>query len=214
MSNSQKLVLMIQPIKLQGLIWQAVLKSQGLGVIWEAIDFNIEENLDQLEAAGLPLPNFLLIDVGLENFNPYALCRFCRNRYPHVNIILTDGRQREIHSSQRQWAINQGASDFLPGFSRNNLFISVTSQVKRLLQVLDNQTLDNEALNTLLSSIKQKLEASQSTAQGQSKVAEKSTSGNENETGNSPQNENGKSGTENQENPPPKLRRRYRGVSY
>jgi len=204
MSNSQKLVLMIQPIKLQGLIWQAVLKSQGLAVIWEAIDFNIEENLDQLEAAGLPLPNLLLIDVGLENFNPYALCRFCRNRYPHVKIILTDGRQREIHSSQRQWAINQGASDFLPGFSRNNLFISVTSGVKQLLQVLDNQTLDNEVLMAVLSSIKHKLEARQSTAKGQSKVAEKSTSGNE----------NGKSGTENKENPPPKLRRRYRGVSY
>jgi CheY-like chemotaxis protein len=161
MTDFQKLVLMIQPVRLQGLIWHAVLKSQRLAVIWESADFDIVESLNQLEAAGLPLPNLLLIDVRLKDFNPYSFCRWCRDRYPSVKVLLTNSAQREIEPSERQWAIYQGASDLIAGFRRDNLVTSVTTGVKRLLEILDNQSLDNSALIAVLFAMKRELEARQ-----------------------------------------------------
>lgn len=161
MTDSQKLVLMVQPTRLQGLIWHAVLKSQRFAVIWEAADFDIAENLHQLAIAGLPLPNLLLVDVRLKDFNPYAFCRWCRGEYPDVKIILTNVAQREIEPSERQWAMHQGAADLMPGFRRDNLVTSVTTGVKRLLQVLDDQPLDNGALIAVLFAMKRELEARQ-----------------------------------------------------
>ena len=159
MSDLQKLVLMIQPTRLQGLIWQAVLKSQKLAVIWEMPDFDIEENLAQLEAAGLPLPNLLLIDVRIKNFNPYAFCRHCRDRYPDVKIVLTHSGQREIEGAERQWAMNQGAADFMAGFQRQNLVTTVTDRIQRVLQILDDHPFKHRALIAVLFSMKRELEA-------------------------------------------------------
>lgn len=166
MGDSQKLVLMIQPTRLQGLIWHAVLKSQKLAVIWETPDFKIEENLAQLEAAGLPLPNLLLVDVRLKNFNPYAFCRSCRDRYPSVKVVLTNSGQREIAPSERQWAMNQGAADLMGAFQRQNLVTMVTEQVQRVLEILDDHPFKNKALIAVLFSMKRELEAMENVPAG------------------------------------------------
>jgi CheY-like chemotaxis protein len=159
MTDSQKLVLMIQPSRLQGLIWQAVLKSQGIAVIWESSDINLPENLDQLKAAGLTLPNLLLIDVRLPDFNPYNFSRWCRQKHAEVKIVFTNSAQPETVPSERQWAIHQGACDLLPGFQRDNLVSQVTIAVKRVLEILDSHPLDNGALISVLLSMKRQLEA-------------------------------------------------------
>ena len=112
--DPRKLVLMIQPIKVQGTIWQAVLRSQQISVIWESPRANLIENLKQLRDAKLDLPDLLLIDVCLKTFNPFDFCRWCRERYPEVKIVLVDGGQKEVFHTERQWAMNQGAADLLP----------------------------------------------------------------------------------------------------
>lgn len=159
MADSQKLVLMVQMTRLQGLIWQTVLKSQQLSVIWETPEIDLFDSLTQLEQAGLALPDLLLIDVRIENFNPYAFCRWCRENHPTTNIVLTNPSQKEILPSERQWAIHQGASDFLPGFQLENLVSSVAFSVKRVLDILDSHPLNNGALISVLLSMKRQLDA-------------------------------------------------------
>lgn len=159
MADSQKLVLMVQPTRLQGLIWQTVLKSQQISVIWEAADSNLMENINLLQQAELTLPDLLLIDVKLPELNPYTFCRWCREQHPGVKVILTDNSQYEISRYERRWAIYQGAADLLPGFQRENLVSSVASSVKRVLEILDSHPLNNGALISVLLSMKRQLEA-------------------------------------------------------
>ncbi|MDX2216299.1 MAG: response regulator [Oculatellaceae cyanobacterium bins.114] len=158
MADSQRLVLMIQPTRLQGLIWQAVLKSQQLAVIWESPETNLEENLSQLQQAGLALPDLLLVDVRLRNFNPYAFCRWCRDHCPDIKVVLINASKKEIIPSERQWAVLQGAADLLPAFDPENLVTTVADGVKRVLKVLDEQSLNNGALISVLLNIKRELE--------------------------------------------------------
>lgn len=159
MADSQKLVLMVQMTRIQGLIWQTVLKSQQLSVIWETPDINLFDSITQLQQAGLALPDLLLIDVRMDHFNPYAFCRWCQQNHPTVKVILTNPSQKEILPSERQWAVHQGASDFLPGFQLENLVSSVAFSVKRVLDILDSHPLNNGALISVLLSMKRQLDA-------------------------------------------------------
>lgn len=161
-TSSQKLVLMVQPTRLQGMIWQAVLKSQNIAVIWEAVDTNLRDSLNQLRAAELALPELLLVDMGLPHFNAYEFCRWCRETHPDVKVILTNSRQTKVSASERQWAIYQGAADLLPGFKADTLVSSVAAATKRILEVLDDHPLNNGALISVLLSMKRELEARRS----------------------------------------------------
>lgn len=158
MAYSQKLVLMVHSKRLHGQIWLAVLKSQKISVISEAPEINLYENINQLQEAGLDLPDALLIDVGLRNFNPFAFCRWCRDTCPDVKVILVNPSQQEISSSERQWAMMQGAADLLPGFDIDNLVSTVADGVKRVLKALDGQPLDNGALISVLLAMKRELD--------------------------------------------------------
>lgn len=170
MTDSQKLVLMIQPVKLQGLIWQAVLKSQGISVIWESSQVDFVDNVQQLKKAGLALPDAILVDVGIEGFNPYAFCRLCRDRYSEMQVILTNTARDDIHPSERQWAMYQGAADYLPAFQPDSLVTSVTQGVKSVLQAIDSAPLENGALVSVLFSIKRQIESRKATKQAQSQA--------------------------------------------
>lgn len=154
---------MVQPSRLQGLIWQTVLKSQQLSVIWESPTADLADNLDQIKAAGLTLPDLLLVDMQVPELNPYAFCRWCREQYPGLKLVLTNSNQAAISLSERQWAVNQGASDLLAGFQQDNLVSGVTSGVKRVLEILDGQPLNNGALISVLLAMKRQLEARSAT---------------------------------------------------
>jgi CheY-like chemotaxis protein len=157
MTHSQKLVLMVQETRIQGLIWQAVLRSQNLAVIWGSSDTNLANSLDQIKTAGLVLPDLLLIDMRIPKFNAYAFCRWCREHHPEIKILLTNVTQRQIAPSERKWAMNQGAADVLTGFQRDNLVNSVAIAVQRTLEILDEHPLDNNALISILLLIKREL---------------------------------------------------------
>ncbi len=159
MTNSQKLVLMVQPSKLQGLIWQTVLKSQGLSVLMESPDADLMDTISQISGAGLNLPDLLLVDVRIQNLNPYAFCRWCREEHPELKIILTNGAQKEISQPERQWAVHQGAADLLPAFQPDNLATCVADSVRRVLEILEDHPLNNAALISVLLAMKRELDA-------------------------------------------------------
>lgn len=149
---------MVQPNRLQGAIWQAVLKSQEITVIWEVADANLPESFGQLKQAGLRLPEVLLLDAQSPGLNPLMFCRWCREYHPDVQVVLTDHTQREIPSYERRWALYQGAADFLPGFQRQNFVSSVAEAVKRILELLDNHPLNNGALISVLLAMRRQLD--------------------------------------------------------
>jgi CheY-like chemotaxis protein len=162
MAESQKLVLLVQTVRLQGLIWQTILRSQNLSVIWEFPDINLPESLDQLKTAGLELPDLLVIDVQIPNFNPYSFCRWCRQHYPEMSIILTNSSQSEISPSQRQWAIHQGASDLFPGFKLEYLVSSAVAVARFVVKRLHIKALNGSLLITSLLAIKHQVERTNS----------------------------------------------------
>ncbi|HEY9647766.1 MAG TPA: response regulator [Chroococcidiopsis sp.] len=225
-----KLVLMIQPNRLQGLIWQTVLKSQKISAIQETADSDLTSSISELKQAGLTLPDLLLIDINQVGFNPYSFCRWCRDNHPDVKIVLTNSAQLEISPPERQWALNQGAADLLPVFQIENLVSSVAVGTKRLLDILDYPDFDNAALISTLLRMKREFdarrfkEASGAIADSTSPVSEvmapplnglQPTSANGNGNGNgTPAPAPAPPPQPQQPQQPPTVKRQYRGVSY
>jgi CheY-like chemotaxis protein len=146
MAETRKFVLMIQPMSRQGAIWQSILRSQNLSVIWEQPDVSLADSFKHLRLVKVPLPDLLLIDTRIQTVNAYSLCRWCRDHYPELHVVLVNGAQKEISPSEREWAIYQGASDLLPRFQRDRLVSGAVARIRRILELLDRPTLDSGAL--------------------------------------------------------------------
>jgi CheY-like chemotaxis protein len=135
----QKTVLMLHSSALQSKVWQEVLTSQGIAVA----HLNPGTDLSSLlthRAASQDLPDLLLLDMTGIKINPYHFCRWCRDTYPQIKIVLMSEKRTEVSASERKWAIHQGAVDLLAGFPEPQLFnnlLEVTVKVKRILQILD-----------------------------------------------------------------------------
>ncbi|NJR65425.1 MAG: response regulator [Leptolyngbyaceae cyanobacterium CRU_2_3] len=145
-----KFVLMVQPTSHQGSIWQAILRSQQISVIWESPDVDLSNSLGRLKKSGYALPDLLLIDTRVQKFNPYAICRWSRKNCPGLKILLVNGAQRTITPSEREWAILQGAMDLLPRLQRDRLMSGAVDRVKRVLELLDSPTFNSKALVSAL----------------------------------------------------------------
>lgn len=151
--HDAKFVLMVQPMNLQGAIWQAILRSQQISVIWEAADVNLQSSLVHLKEAGLAPPDLILIDTRVQTFNAYTFCRWCRDHCPETKVVLVSGAQKEVTPSERAWALYQGASELLPRFRRDSLVSGAVTRVRRILDLLDCSTLNQSALVTSLLAI-------------------------------------------------------------
>lgn len=135
----RKTILMLHSSALQSKVWQEVLTSQGIAVA----HLNPSTDLSSLlthRAASQELPDLLLLDMTGIRDNPYHFCRWCRDNYPQIKVVLMSGKRTEVSDSERKWAIHQGAIDLLAGFPEPQLFnnlIDVTAKVKSVLQILD-----------------------------------------------------------------------------
>lgn len=151
--SSKKTVLMVQQSKHQSQIWQGALNSQGVSVIWESPSIDLMEMLNQMNKQGLKTPDLLLIDLASQSNSPYAFCRWCREHYPDIKIVLTNSTQKQISTPEYDWAISQGAHALLPGFQRQTLLTGVTLAVSRVLRLLDLSLSRQEALVQMLFSL-------------------------------------------------------------
>jgi CheY-like chemotaxis protein len=160
----QKLAFIVQANRLQGLIWQALLKSQKLAIILEPANRDLADCLSQIATAGLTLPDVIVLDAEATELNPYEFCRWCREAFPQIQVFLTRCRQIHVSDTERRWAQQQGATDFLSGFERDSLMSSATANVKHILTSLDYPFLNEKALLTVLLNIRRQLSATQTTA--------------------------------------------------
>jgi CheY-like chemotaxis protein len=159
----QKLAFIVQSNRLQGLMWQALLKSQKLAVILEPAKGDLADCISQIASAGLTLPDVIVLDAEAAELNPYEFCRWCRATFPTMQIFLTRCRQLHITDTERRWAKQQGATDFLCGFDRDTLMSGATDNVKRILTSLDYPFLNEKALLTVLLNIRRQLSTTQAT---------------------------------------------------
>ncbi|HSM82077.1 MAG TPA: hypothetical protein VLS96_10340 [Nodosilinea sp.] len=161
MEAPQKLAFIVQSNRLQGLMWQALLKSQKLAVILEPAKSDLADCISQIAEAGLTLPDVIVLDAEAAELNPYEFCRWCREAFPKMQIFITRCRQPRISETERRWARQQGATDFLSGFDRDTLMSSATGNVKRILTSLDYPFLNEKALLTVLLNIRRQLSTTQ-----------------------------------------------------
>jgi len=155
----ERLVFVVQGNQLQGLIWQALLKSQGLSVILESADSDLIDCIAQLASAGLSLPDVILLDAEASGINPYEFSRWCRDNYPDIRVFLTRSRRVALSDTEKRWAIHQGATAFLDGFHRETLMLNAAENVKSVLASLNYPFLDQKALISVLLNIRRRLDA-------------------------------------------------------
>lgn len=161
MSHRQKLVLLLQTSDFQGKIWQEILNTGEISVVYKNFsDPNLHENIETIIKSLKKFPDLLVADVEILKPNAYEFCRWCRDYYPGLKIILISNSRTEIFSSERRWAINQGAIDLLLGFSEDSFFSTeltdVIARVDCILQALDVPASTLSSLEPVLRSLMQR----------------------------------------------------------
>ncbi len=144
MVTNTKTVLMLLETGYQAQIWRAALTSQNIAVIGSPSYNDVSQILQEIEAINIGLPDLLLTE--LEARNPYDLCRWCRQHYPSLKIVLISNAQETIPSTERRWAIHQGADELLPKFQQQNLLSTAIPAIKRVLAIMDSSLLSERAL--------------------------------------------------------------------
>ena len=138
----QKRVLLVQNDTVQSEIWKTLLKNCSASILIESsVEHTASKTVEALLESLEHTPDLIVVDLEALVPNPYEFCRWCREQYPHLKIILTCGSRTEIFLSEKRWVRQQGAIDLLPGFSQESFFsLSMTDVVDRfecLLQALD-----------------------------------------------------------------------------
>lgn len=155
MIDSQKFVLLLQTDRFQGRLWRTVLDAQKISVIWEPADTDLRANLVQMEQAQMLLPHVLILDVHCLGDNPYVFCRWCKEFYPAIKILLTNHTRQEVSQPERDWAIYQGAADLVLGFQQTNFVGSAILCVRRVFELLDQDDMNGALLIPVLLKLEQ-----------------------------------------------------------
>lgn len=128
MSEQKKAVLMIHTDQEQGLLWQAVLSTQQLDVIWESTPLDLIEYLEECDRQ--KLPDLLIMDTAIKSPNSETLqsssvCQWVSKQNARIKVVLFNPRQERIKDVEHSWAIRRGAADMLPRLSQENLIAEV-----------------------------------------------------------------------------------------
>jgi diguanylate cyclase (GGDEF)-like protein/PAS domain S-box-containing protein len=154
--TAARTVLIAQASQYQGDIWREALTSQNIALTGVDPDTDLQKFIEQRAETGESLPDLLLLDMTALRPNPYSFCRWCHTQYPQLKIVLTSGTRTEVPSSERQWAIYQGALELLSAFPEKNLFaslIDVAAKVRIVLKLLNANPISQQSLASALVSI-------------------------------------------------------------
>jgi predicted component of type VI protein secretion system len=157
---THKSVLLLQSSEFQAKIWQEILLAFSVSVQYKKqLDQPLDDEIEALITALDELPDLLIADVDTLKPNPYGFCRWCRDHHPHLRIILTRSDHKEIFESEKRWAIQQGAFNFLPGFPQESPWAylpDIVERVECVLQAINSQVLQEGTLEPILRSLMQK----------------------------------------------------------
>ena len=154
--TSAKTVLVAQASSYQNKIWREALTSQHIEIVDLVPESNVQAFIEQSVENGEALPDLLLLDMTTLRPNAYSFCRWCHTQYPQLKVVMTSGTRTEVPSSERQWAVYQGALDLLPAFPEKNLFSSmadVAARVRLILKILGASPISQQSLASALVSI-------------------------------------------------------------
>ncbi len=106
----------------EGLLWQAILKLQGIDAVFKPLMDNAYE---YLRASN---PNILLMSINANNDNVLisgGICRWCQSNLRDTKVFLVNPQKLEVSDLERRWATRRGAIDVLPQLSTQNATQSI-----------------------------------------------------------------------------------------
>ncbi len=142
--------LILCPVGSQGRLWQTILRSQGVSVIWESADVDLVGTLASMQAETHLLPSLILVDTQLVRLKPYSIRCWYKVHCPTVKVVLVNGAQVTISLSEREWARYQGTLDILPRLPSQTLVSSAITYARQIIAILGDTKLDSGALVTAL----------------------------------------------------------------
>lgn len=156
---SEQQALMIHASAVQGKIWQELLLSQGISVLWDVPGANLQKIIG-LQAAANLLPPLLIIDTQAIQEDLYGLSHWCRLQRLSVEILLVDSSRSQIPDAEQAYVKTLGFLDFLPALPVGKLCIKYQSILQNTIQILtafQSQDVNPDTLLTALRDLDQLL---------------------------------------------------------
>jgi pSer/pThr/pTyr-binding forkhead associated (FHA) protein len=157
--QAQQQALMIHASAVQGKIWQELLLSQEISVLWDVPGANLQKIIG-LQAAANLLPPLLIIDTQAIQEDLYGLSHWCRLQRLSVEILLVDSSRSQIPDSEQAYVKTLGFLDFLPALPVGTLCIQYQSILQNTIHILtafQAQDLNPDTLLTALRGLDQLL---------------------------------------------------------
>ncbi|MDX1977750.1 MAG: hypothetical protein SFT94_08755 [Pseudanabaenaceae cyanobacterium bins.68] len=114
----------------QGVLWQAILNSQGVIVdfdlSWRRHHPNLLSYLQELTEQAQPLPNLLIMDINAkigEESHAAEVCRWCTKYLTDLQVIFLYNSGEQVPDLAKRWGLRRGAVDVLPKLTRENLLV-------------------------------------------------------------------------------------------
>ncbi len=127
MSETSKTALMLHLDLRQGKVWDAALKSQGIQVDWRPTDIDVVEMLKEIYKANMPLPDLLIMDIGIKSSSSNSLqvvpvCNWCKSLDTPLQVLLLNSSSMQVKAYEEKWATNKcGAIAIVPKLSQLTL---------------------------------------------------------------------------------------------
>jgi pSer/pThr/pTyr-binding forkhead associated (FHA) protein len=157
-AEQNRQVVMVHASAIQGKIWQEILLSQDIAVIWETPGVDLKQ-LISLSAISNTLPQLLIIDIRAVPKDIYTLTQWCQVQQIKVQILLIDSLALEISESKYLQARAKGFLDLYPAFSQNLLTqkSELAQRVRTILKTCGLMTLHDKKLFKALEKLDQLL---------------------------------------------------------
>ncbi|MCS6958674.1 MAG: hypothetical protein RMK91_01325 [Pseudanabaenaceae cyanobacterium SKYGB_i_bin29] len=107
----------------EGLLWQAILKLQGLDVVVKTELDNIYVYLRDTN------PHLLLINYSAQRENTLicgSVCRWAQAHLKELKVFIVNPLRIEVTELERRWATRRGAIDFLPKLTTRSALDSIS----------------------------------------------------------------------------------------
>ena len=143
-------VLVVQKSSFQKKVWERILETQGVSLIIESPEANLQKILKQASASENTSPDIVLLEMSIEKLNPYDFCRWTQENYPSLKVILTAQERVKVSDIEQRWARSQGAYELVAGFDRSSLDSGIIKAMALIMSALKKTEWDHEALVSLI----------------------------------------------------------------